>query len=62
MITRLENPTHGSVAFDGVDIAAISANKFPHSPLRRDIQMVFQDQTDSLNPRMSAFNVIAEPI
>ena len=62
MITRLIDPSAGSIVFDGVDIGAIPARRFAASPLRRRIQMVFQDPTDSLNPRFTAERAIADPI
>ena len=48
--------------FDGEDIGAIPAKKFARLPLRKRIQMVFQDPTDSLNPRFTAARAIADPI
>jgi len=62
MVTRLLDPTAGTILFDGEDIGAIPARKFARSPLRSSIQMVFQDPTESLNPRFSAFDAIAEPL
>jgi peptide/nickel transport system ATP-binding protein len=62
MITRLINPSAGGIVFDGIDIGAIPAKQFAASPLRRRIQMVFQDPTDSLNPRFTAERAIADPI
>lgn len=44
------------------DILSFSARRFAADPRRADIQMVFQDATDSLNPRYSAFDAIAEPL
>lgn len=62
MITRLIDKTSGSILFDGTDIGAIPARQFAASPHRRRIQMVFQDPTDSLNPRFTAERAIADPI
>ena len=62
IITRLLDATSGEVIFDGENITDIPANQFARLPQRNKIQMVFQDPTDSLNPRFSARNVIAEPI
>lgn len=62
MVTRLIDPSAGSIIFDGTDIGAIPAKQFAASPHRRRIQMVFQDPTDSLNPRFTAERAIADPI
>jgi peptide/nickel transport system ATP-binding protein len=62
MIMRLIDKTDGTVRFDGVDIGAIPAKEFATLPLRKRIQMVFQDPTDSLNPRFTAARAIADPI
>lgn len=62
LIMRLLDPTSGSLKFAGSDIAAISAKQFAHHPLRSKLQMVFQDPTDSLNPRWSARRSIEDPL
>lgn len=62
MVTRLIDPSGGKIIFDGTDIGAIPAKQFAASPYRRRIQMVFQDPTDSLNPRFTAERAIADPI
>jgi peptide/nickel transport system ATP-binding protein len=62
MLTRLIDATGGSIVFDGQDIGAIPARRFARLPLRRHIQMVFQDPTDSLNPRFTAARAISDPI
>jgi peptide/nickel transport system ATP-binding protein len=62
MIMRLIDKTDGVILFDGEDIGAIPAKKFARLPLRKRIQMVFQDPTDSLNPRFTAARAIADPI
>ncbi|WP_323766327.1 ABC transporter ATP-binding protein [Marinovum sp.] len=62
MIVRLQDPTSGNILFDGQDIAATPAARFASHAARRDIQMVFQDATDSLNPRGTAGDAIAEPL
>lgn len=62
MIMRLIDTTYGKIYFDGVDLALIPAKDFARSPFRRRIQMVFQDPTDSLNPRYTAVRAIADPI
>ena len=62
MVMRLTDPTGGTIIFDGEDIGAIPAKSFARLPLRKRIQMVFQDPTDSLNPRFTAARAIADPI
>src|SRR5436309_241006 len=62
MVMRLLDPTSGRIAFDGDEIGAIQPNAFARLPLRKSIQMVFQDPTDSLNPRFTAARAIADPI
>ena len=62
MICRLMDASAGQILFDGQSISAIPASDFHRSPVRRDIQIVFQDPTDSLNPRFSAFDSIAQPV
>ena len=52
----------GAILFDGVDIAKLPAKAFAMHPLRAKLQMVFQDPTDSLNPRFTAFRAIADPL
>jgi peptide/nickel transport system ATP-binding protein len=62
MVMRLIDASGGSIVFDGEDIGAIPAKKFARLPLRKRIQMVFQDPTDSLNPRFTAARAISDPI
>jgi peptide/nickel transport system ATP-binding protein len=62
MVMRLIDKTSGTITFDGDDIGAISPNAFARLPLRKNIQMVFQDPTDSLNPRFTAARAIVDPI
>ncbi len=62
MVTRLIDPTSGSIHFEGVDIAMQPAKAFAASPIRPRLQMVFQDPTESLNPRFTAARAIADPI
>ena len=62
MLMRLIDKTSGSIVFDGENIGDIPARSFARLPLRRRIQMVFQDPTDSLNPRYTAARAIADPI
>lgn len=62
MIVRLFDPTGGQILYKGQDIGAMPATEFARNPLRPKIQMVFQDATDSLNPRHTARLSIAEPL
>ncbi|MBN9278006.1 MAG: ABC transporter ATP-binding protein [Hyphomicrobium sp.] len=62
MVMRLIDKTDGQILFDGEDIGAIPARQFARLPLRKRIQMVFQDPTESLNPRFTAARAIADPI
>ncbi len=62
MVMRLIDKTQGTILFDGEDIGEIPAKRFALLPLRKRIQMVFQDPTDSLNPRFTAARAIADPI
>jgi len=62
ILVRLLDATGGEVIFDGNDIAQTPARGFAKDPRRADIQMVFQDATDSLNPRHTARQTIAEPL
>ena len=52
----------GEILFDGEDIGGIVPQSFARLPRRSQIQMVFQDPTDSLNPRFTAARAIADPI
>jgi peptide/nickel transport system ATP-binding protein len=62
MICRLIDPTDGMILFDGEPIGSIAAREFHRSLLRREIQIVFQDPNESLNPRFTAFDSIAHPL
>ncbi|MFC5322007.1 nickel ABC transporter ATP-binding protein NikE [Bradyrhizobium oligotrophicum] len=62
MICRLIDPSDGEILFDGQSIGQIPARDFHRSALRKDIQIVFQDPNDSLNPRYTAFDCIAHPL
>ena len=62
MICRLIDPSEGEIAFEGQSIGHIPARDFHRSPFRKDIQIVFQDPNDSLNPRFTAFDCIAHPL
>ena len=60
LITRLEKPTSGEILFEGQDIAKSSAREL--QPVRREIQMIFQDPYTSLNPRLTIGQIVAAPL
>jgi peptide/nickel transport system ATP-binding protein len=62
LITRMLDPTAGDIIFSGRNIGFIPARAFSGTQFRPKIQMVFQDPTDSLNPRFTAFDTIADPV
>ncbi|WP_353475354.1 ABC transporter ATP-binding protein [Salipiger sp. H15] len=62
MLVRLLDPTSGQLLYRGADLAQMPAAEFARNPLRGRIQMVFQDATDSLNPRHTSRQSIAEPL
>ncbi len=57
---RLIEPTSGNITLSGVDLTGLGA--FELRQMRRRMQIVFQDPFASLNPRMSVFDILAEPI
>jgi peptide/nickel transport system ATP-binding protein len=59
-ILRLYRPTAGRIVFDGQDISTLSEGEL--RPLRRRMQMVFQDPFASLNPRHSVGRIVGEPL
>ena len=59
-ILRLYKPTGGEVIFDGVDVAQARTGQM--RSMRRQMQIIFQDPYSSLNPRMTAGNIIGEPL
>ena len=58
-IARLLKPTAGQITFDGQDITHSSMSKL--RPMRRDMQMIFQDPAESLNPRHTVRDILEEP-
>ena len=62
MICRLIDASEGEILFDGESIGHLPAREFHRSPHRKDIQIVFQDPNESLNPRFTAFDCIAHPL
>jgi oligopeptide/dipeptide ABC transporter ATP-binding protein len=59
LLLRLLEPTSGSVRFDGREIATLKSGEM--KPLRREMQMIFQDPYSSLNPRRTVGTIISEP-
>lgn len=62
LITRLLDVTSGTITFDNTLLSTVTVRQFPKNPYRKGIQLVFQDPTDSLNPRFTAYDTITEPI
>lgn len=59
-IIRLYEPTSGEVIFEGEDVAKKARKEM--RALREEMQFIFQDPYSSLNPRMTVFNILAEPL
>ncbi|MFC4548152.1 ABC transporter ATP-binding protein [Paenactinomyces guangxiensis] len=59
-LLRLENPTDGKLIFDGQDIASLPARSL--KPIRKKMQMIFQDPFASLNPRQTVGSALEEPL
>jgi oligopeptide/dipeptide ABC transporter ATP-binding protein len=59
LLNRLLDPTSGSIRINGQEIAGLSRKEL--KPLRREVQMIFQDPYSSLNPRKTVGAIIAEP-
>ncbi|MFK0264472.1 ABC transporter ATP-binding protein [Streptomyces angustmyceticus] len=59
LITRLDEPTGGSIEFQGKDITHLSPGRL--RPMRRDVQMIFQDPYGSLNPRHTIGGIVSTP-
>jgi peptide/nickel transport system ATP-binding protein len=59
-VLRLVEPTSGSIKLNGTDISPLSKSEL--RPVRRSMQIVFQDPFASLNPRMTAGDIVGEPL
>jgi len=59
-ILQLYKPTAGQVIFDGQDLTSMNSKTM--RGMRREMQVIFQDPYSSLNPRMTAGNIIGEPL
>ncbi|WP_008313052.1 ABC transporter ATP-binding protein [Leptolyngbya sp. PCC 6406] len=62
LITRLLDVTSGEIRFEDTILSTVAVRQFPQSRQRSQIQLVFQDPTDSLNPRYTAHDTIVEPL
>jgi len=60
LLLKLIEPTSGKIYFHGKDLGKISEKDF--KPIRRKIQIIFQDPYESLNPRMTIFDIVSEPL
>jgi oligopeptide/dipeptide ABC transporter ATP-binding protein len=60
LVLRLLEPTKGSIYFEEKDITALPEAQL--KPLRRKMQIIFQDPYESLNPRMTIFDIVSEPL
>ncbi|MDA8365544.1 MAG: dipeptide/oligopeptide/nickel ABC transporter ATP-binding protein, partial [Actinomycetota bacterium] len=59
-IVRVQRPTAGAIRFDGQDIGSMGEREL--RPVRRRMQMIFQDPISSLNPRRRVSEIVAEPL
>lgn len=59
-ILRVLQPTRGSIYFDGKDISALGREESWR--FRRDVQIIFQDPSTSLNPAMTVQHIVADPL
>jgi len=59
-ILQLERPTSGEIVFEGVNLEKLDAKHL--SPMRRKVQVIFQDPYSSLNPRMKVGSILGEPM
>ena len=59
-VLQLHKPTSGSVLFEGRELTTLSNDQL--RPVRRDLQIVFQDPYASLNPKMAVNDIVAEPL
>lgn len=60
VLVRLLTPSAGRILFKGKDISSLDENEL--KPLRRDLQMIFQDPMSSLNPRHTVGHIVATPM
>jgi len=62
LLTRLTDPTSGSIRFGSRELSLTPAKRFARDPDRGRIQLVFQDAGESINPRFTAADAIADPL
>lgn len=60
LLIRLTDPTEGKILYKGKDISHLSSREL--KPLRKEMQIIFQDPFESLNPRMMIKDIVAEPL
>ncbi|HKZ93456.1 MAG TPA: ABC transporter ATP-binding protein [Candidatus Bathyarchaeia archaeon] len=60
LLLRLIEPTDGKIIFKGTDVTAMTPDEM--RKMRRKMQIIFQDPYESLNPRMSIFDIVSEPV
>ena len=60
LIVSLEKPDHGAIYLEGKDISGMTGEAL--KKYRREVQMVFQDPYQSLNPQLSVLDSVAEPL
>ena len=62
LLARLLDPSEGSIRLDGRELSFTPARRFAADPARARIQLVFQDAGESINPRFTAWDAIADPL
>ena len=60
ILSRLEEPTGGQIFIEGVDISDLKGKELRE--FRKNVQMIFQDPYESLNPRMTVYDTVVEPL
>ncbi|MFB6094610.1 MAG: oligopeptide/dipeptide ABC transporter ATP-binding protein [Halanaeroarchaeum sp.] len=60
LLVNLHDPTEGTIRFDGMDLTEMDSSQ--ESAFRKRVQMIFQDPFESLNPRKTVFDSVAEPL
>lgn len=60
LIVRLQEPSSGTIRFEGTDITHANPRKLPN--FRRGVQIIFQDPYSTLNPRFTIYRTVAEPL